>query len=109
MTPIAPNEAELWQTPALQYRGAVKPGLAQLSYLLAAASFAHCQNFSAAGLGRLFDAAMPRAIGSGSGLRGKSFTRFPKLCPNTSDAIATPVPASSDETIPAILSCSSTI
>jgi len=25
MTPIAPNEAELWRTPALQYRGAVKP------------------------------------------------------------------------------------
>jgi hypothetical protein len=25
MTPIAPNEAELWRTPALQYGGAVKP------------------------------------------------------------------------------------
>jgi hypothetical protein len=47
--------------------------------LAAAASFAHCQNFSAAGLSRPFDAAMPIEIGFGSGVRRKSFTRFPKL------------------------------
>ena len=44
-----------------------------------AASFAHSQNFSAAGLSRPFGAAMPIEIGFGSGVRRKSFTRFPKL------------------------------
>ncbi len=49
------------------------------SYLLAAASLAHCQNFSAAKLSFSFRAAMQKAIGFGSGVRRKSFTRFPKL------------------------------
>ena len=49
------------------------------SYLIAAASLAHCQNFSAAKLSFSFRAAMQRAIGFGSGVRRKSFTRFPKL------------------------------
>jgi hypothetical protein len=49
------------------------------SYLLATACFAHCQNFSAAGLSRPFSAAMPTEIGFGSGMMCKSFTRFPKL------------------------------
>jgi hypothetical protein len=48
-------------------------------YHLAAASFAHCQNFSAAGLRRPFGAAMPIENGFGSGMRCKSFTRFPKV------------------------------
>jgi hypothetical protein len=45
----------------------------------AAASLAHSQNFSAAGLSRPFSATMPTEIGFGSGVMCKSFTRFPKL------------------------------
>jgi hypothetical protein len=49
------------------------------SYLLATASFAHYQNFSAAGLGRPFGATMATPVGFGSGVICRSFTRFPKL------------------------------
>jgi hypothetical protein len=49
------------------------------SYFFATACLPHCQNFSAAGLSRAFDAAMPTEIGLGSGVMCKSFTRFPKL------------------------------
>jgi hypothetical protein len=45
----------------------------------AAASFAHCQNFSVARLSRPLRAAMPTEMGFGSGVRRKSFTRFPRL------------------------------
>jgi hypothetical protein len=45
----------------------------------AEAPLAHCQNFSAAGLSRPFSAAIPIDIGFGSGVRCKTFTRFPKL------------------------------
>jgi hypothetical protein len=48
-------------------------------YFFDAASFAHCQNFSAAGLSRPFVPTMPTEIGFGSGVMCKSFTRFPKL------------------------------
>jgi hypothetical protein len=44
-----------------------------------AASLAHCQNFSAAGLSRPFAPTMPTEIGFGSGVMCKTFTRFPKL------------------------------
>jgi hypothetical protein len=44
-----------------------------------ATSFAHCQNFSVAGLSRPFRAAMPKEIGLGSGVSRTSFTRLPKL------------------------------
>ena len=47
--------------------------------IVAAASFAHCQNFSVAGLSRSLRAAMPTEMGIGSGVRRKSFTRLPKL------------------------------
>jgi ArsR family transcriptional regulator, arsenate/arsenite/antimonite-responsive transcriptional repressor len=45
----------------------------------AAASFAHCQNFSVARLSRPLRAAMPTEMGFGSGVRRKSLTRFPRL------------------------------
>ena len=48
-------------------------------YFLEAASLAHCQNFSAAGLSRPFAPTMPTEIGFGSGVMCKSFTRFPKV------------------------------
>ena len=51
----------------------------QVKHTLDAASFAHCQNFSAAGLSRPFRATMPTENGFGSGVRCKNFTRFPKL------------------------------
>ena len=44
----------------------------------AATCFAHCQNFSAAGLSRLFGAAIPMESVFGSGVSRKSFTRCPK-------------------------------
>jgi hypothetical protein len=50
----------------------------QEDHFFAAISLAHCQNFSAAKLSFSFRAAMQRAIGFGSGVRRKSFTRFPK-------------------------------
>src|SRR5437762_13657391 len=48
------------------------------SYFFDAASLAHCQNFSAAGLSRPFVPTMPTENGFGSGVRCKNFTRFPK-------------------------------
>ena len=45
----------------------------------AAASFAHRQNFSVAGLSRPFRAAMPKDIGFGSGVSRTNFTRLPKV------------------------------
>ena len=48
-------------------------------HLADAACFAHCQNFSAAGLSFPFGATMPTENGFGSGVRCKNFTRFPKL------------------------------
>ena len=57
----------------------VRPFCAQQHHLADAASFAHCQNFSAAGLRRPVSAAMPTENGFGSGVRCKNFTRFPKL------------------------------
>ena len=48
-------------------------------YFFDAASLAHCQNFSAAGLSRPFVPTMPTGNGFGSGVMCKSFTRFPKL------------------------------
>ncbi len=51
----------------------------QVKYTLDAASFADCQNFSAAELRRPFRATMPTENGFGSGVRCKNFTRFPKL------------------------------
>jgi hypothetical protein len=44
----------------------------------AATCFAHCQNFSAAGLSRLFGAAIPMESAFCSGVSRKSFTRCPK-------------------------------
>jgi choline dehydrogenase-like flavoprotein len=48
-------------------------------YHVATASFAHCQNFSAAGLSFPLSAARPIEIGFGSGVRCKTLTRGPKL------------------------------
>src|SRR6266576_393011 len=76
------------------------------SYFCDAASLAHCQNFSAAGLRRPFVATMPTENGFGSGVKFKNFTRFPKLYPK-STATATPVPASTADMTPDMLSCSS--
>jgi hypothetical protein len=59
--------------------GTLSAALRAEQHHLRAASFAHCQNFSAAGLRRLFGAAMPTELGFGSGMRCKDFTRFPKL------------------------------
>src|SRR6266478_883048 len=49
------------------------------SYFFDAASLAHCQNFSVAGLSFPFRATMPTENGFGSGVRCKNFIRFPKL------------------------------
>jgi hypothetical protein len=57
----------------------VRPFHAQQAHLPDAASFAHCQNFSLAGLSGPFRATMPTEIAFGSGVMCKSFTRFPKL------------------------------
>jgi hypothetical protein len=48
-------------------------------YFFEAASLAHCQNFSAAGLSRPFVPAMPTEIGFGSGVMCTNFRRLPKL------------------------------
>src|SRR5207244_12726148 len=72
----------------------------------AAASLADCQNFSAAGLSRPLVATMPTENGFGSGVRCKNFIRFPKLYPK-STVTATPVPASTADMTPGMLSCSS--
>jgi hypothetical protein len=52
---------------------------AEKHYYFDAASLAHCQNLSAAGLSRPFAPMMPAEIGFGSGVMCKNFTRFPKL------------------------------
>jgi hypothetical protein len=44
-----------------------------------AASFAHCQNFSAVGLSHPLRAAIPITIGFGSGARRISFIRCSKV------------------------------
>jgi len=44
----------------------------------AAASLAHCQNFSVAGVRRPLRTAMPKEIGFGSGVSRTNFTRLPK-------------------------------
>ena len=60
-------------------RSDLTPRCYQVKHTLDAASFAHCQNFSAAELRRPFRATMPTENGFGSGVRCKNFTRFPKL------------------------------
>ena len=49
----------------------------QSHHLADATSFAHCQNFSVAGLSRPFRAAMPKEMGFGSGVSRTNFTRLP--------------------------------
>ena len=52
---------------------------AEQAHFATETSFAHCQNFAAAGLSRPFVATRPTENGFGSGVRCKNFTRFPKL------------------------------
>src|SRR5690242_15811705 len=60
-------------------------------YFFDAASWAHCQNFSADGLSFPLSATMPIENGFGSGVRCKNFTWLPKLqCHNGSQLITKP-------------------